>query len=58
MRQKPERILAGHRMIEKDKFIISSAGYFTKEEQQLYKALVKICLGMLCLSLAAQDPAM
>lgn len=45
-------------MIERDKFIIYSAGYFTKKEVQLYKELVRICLGILCLSLVAQDQAM
>lgn len=58
MREEQESVLTDHRMIERDKFIIYSAGYFTKKEVQLYKELVRICLGILCLSLVAQDQAM
>lgn len=58
MREEQESVLTDHRMIERDKFIIYSAGYFANKGVQLYKGLVRICLGILFLSLVAQDQAM
>lgn len=58
MREEQESVLTDHRMIERDKFIIYSAGYFTNKGVRLYKGLVRICLGILFLSLVAQDQAM
>lgn len=46
-----------HRVTERNKFITYSAGDFTGKEAQLHKELVRICLGILCLSLVAQDQA-
>lgn len=58
MKEEQESVLADHRMIERDKFIIYSAGFFTKKGGNCTKELVRICFGILCLCLVAQDQAM
>lgn len=57
MREEQESVLVDHRVIEREKFITYSAGDFTRKEAQLHKEVVRICLGILCLSLVAQDQA-
>lgn len=57
MREEQESVLVDHRVTERDKFITYSAGDFTGKEAQLHKELVRNCLGILCLSLVAQDQA-